>query len=401
MKILWISPSLLHPTERGGQIRSLGTLKELHRRHEIHFVALHRPGDEEGPRRAAEYSSACTAIEHKVVKRGSVAMVPQLVSGLWGRLPLAVSRYGSAELKAAVAQLQRREHFDCVVADFLMAAPNTPRMEEAVLFQHNVEATIWERQAVQSPAWTRWYFAMQARKMKAFEGAMCRQAKAIIAVSDVDARRMKTMYGAERVQSVATGVDLEYFRPAAERKMETDLVFCASMDWMPNIDAMEYFLREILPLIRKQRPGTTLTIAGRSPTAGLKAMAAEMEAVTLTGTVPDMRPYLWGAKVSIVPIRIGGGTRLKIYECMAAGLPVVSTTIGAEGLTYAKDKDMLIADEPESFAAACLELLTDEARRQEVMRTAMELVERSFSWERITVEFEAILEQNRLPADGA
>lgn len=177
MKILWISPSFLHPTERGGQIRSLGTLKELHRRHEIHFVALHRPGDEEGPRRASEYSSASTAIAHAVPKRASLAMVPQLIAGLWSPLPLAVSRYESAKMKFVIEELQRNESFDCVVADFLMAAPNTPRMDEAVLFQHNVEATIWERQAAQSPAKSKWYFAMQAKKMKAYEGEICRQGK--------------------------------------------------------------------------------------------------------------------------------------------------------------------------------------------------------------------------------
>jgi glycosyltransferase involved in cell wall biosynthesis len=124
--------------------------------------------------------------------------------------------------------------------------------------------------------------------------------------------------------------------------------------------------------------------------------AAGLEGVRVTGSVADMRPYLWGSKVSVVPIRIGGGTRLKIYECMAAGLPVVSTAVGAEGLAYTAGKDMLIADGAAEFAAACLRLLEDEAERRRVAAAALELVEGRFSWAAVTAEFEGILEENRL-----
>jgi glycosyltransferase involved in cell wall biosynthesis len=397
MKILWISPFFLHPTDRGGQIRSLGTLKELHRRHEIHFAALNDPSNTEGPERSREYSSSYTAIDHVAPKRGSAGMVPQLIGSLLSSVPLAVSRYASVPLKNAVAKLSSTGEFDCIVCDFLAAVPNVPNMGDTILFQHNVESTIWQRHITQAKsALKKTFFAMQAKKMEAYERHACRESKSVIAVSEVDAIRMKEMFGIERVQSVPTGVDVEYFHPPTDTPRTTDLVFCGSMDWMPNIDAVEHFLVEILPLIRQQRPGTTVTIAGRSPGAEIQKLAREISGVTVTGTVPDMRPHLWNASVSIVPIRIGGGTRLKIYECMAAGLPVVSTTIGAEGLTYTDGSDILIANTPSEFATACLQLLKDEDKRQSVAQHALSLVETHFSWAAITREFEAILERNRL-----
>jgi glycosyltransferase involved in cell wall biosynthesis len=136
-------------------------------------------------------------------------------------------------------------------------------------------------------------------------------------------------------------------------------------------------------------------IAGRSPDPRVLKAAERVPGVTVTGSVPDMRPYLWNSKLSIVPIRIGGGTRLKVYESMAAGLPVVSTTIGAEGLDYADGKDIVIADTPEAFASSCLRLLEDSRARNAVSANALSLVEDNFSWASVTRQFEAILEKQR------
>jgi glycosyltransferase involved in cell wall biosynthesis len=169
------------------------------------------------------------------------------------------------------------------------------------------------------------------------------------------------------------------------------------MDWLPNVDAVEYFLAEVLPLIRNRIPGASFTIAGRSPDARVLEAVQGLTGVSVTGKVDDMRPYLWGAKISIVPIRIGGGTRLKIYECMAAGVPVVSTTVGAEGLRYEDGQDIVLADDPGALAAACVRLLSDEAARHALAHNALERAQKEFSWEAVSREFEAILEDNRIP----
>lgn len=168
------------------------------------------------------------------------------------------------------------------------------------------------------------------------------------------------------------------------------------MDWLPNVDAVTYFLSEVLPLIRAELPDTTFTIAGRSPDAAVLKAVQGLSGVSVTGKVDDMRPYLWGAKISVVPIRIGGGTRLKIYECMAAGLPVVSTTVGAEGLRYQDGSDIVLADDSKSFAAACVRLLSNQAARMAIANQAIERVQNEFSWAAVSREFEAILDNNRL-----
>lgn len=397
MKILWICPFFLHPTDRGAQIRSLGTLKELHKRHEIHFVALNDGRNTEGPQRSVEYSSRHIAVEHSAPHRTSLGILPQILSSVTDSKPLAVSRYYSAALMSEIEKLIASEHYDCIVCDFLAAAPNVPDISRCVLFQHNVETTIWQRHAEQSKSFLRRrFFAMQASKMHAYEADVCTAAKHVIAVSDIDAQRMKEMFGIQHVTSVPTGVDVDFFAPSGEPPSTSDLVFCGSMDWLPNVDAVEYFIAEILPLIREAVPNASFTIAGRAPDARVFRAAEGVPGITITGKVPDMREYLWGAKISVVPIRIAGGTRLKIYECMAAGLPVVSTTIGAEGLACREGEDILIGDDPRSFAAACIQLLKDDGRREAISRTALDRVKNGFSWSAVSRDFESILESNRL-----
>jgi len=263
-----------------------------------------------------------------------------------------------------------------------------------------VETTIWQRHAEQSRSlMKKLFFQLQAGKMEAYERKICRTAKHVIAVSDIDAARMQRMFGIENISSVPTGVDMEFFASRGAAPPLSDMVFCGSMDWLPNVDAVEWFLSEALPLIRERLPGATFTIAGRSPDSRVLRAVQGLSGVSVTGKVEDMRPYLWGAKISVVPIRIGGGTRLKIYECMAAGVPVVSTRVGAEGLRYADGADIVLADGAGDFADACVRLLTEDAARRAIANRALARVQAMNSWDAASREFETILENNRIPAD--
>lgn len=401
MKILWICPFFLHPTDRGAQIRTLGTLKQLHKRHDIHFAALNDPHNLEGPLRSAEYSRRHFSIEHSPPGRRSIGIIPQLASSIANPIPMAVFRYYSPKFRQEISRLIATEHYDSIVCDFLASAPNLTNMGPCVLFQHNVETTIWQRHVAQSHSLLKkLFFQMQAKKMEAYERKTCRSAKHVIAVSEIDAARMKDMFGIETVTSVPTGVDVEFFAPSGAALPVSDLVFCGSMDWLPNVDAVEYFLSEVFPLIRQKLPGATFTIAGRSPDARVLKAVQGHTGVSVTGKVEDMRPYLWGSKISVVPIRIGGGTRLKIYECMAAGVPVVSTTVGAEGLRYKDGEDIILADDASSFAEACIRLLSDDTGRRSIAHNALERAQKECSWAAVSREFEAILENNRIPSDS-
>jgi glycosyltransferase involved in cell wall biosynthesis len=393
MKILWVKSDFLHPTTRGGQIRTLETLKRLHANHEVHYLAY--ATDEEGPSRAGEYASYVYPIRRAIPTRRSIRFLFQLARSFFSRTPLALSRYMSEEMRAGIEKLRRTQNFDAVVCDFLTPAPNFDALSDCVLFQHNVETLIWRRHAQHAKnALARWYLQRQADLMFEAERRYSQDAGHIVSVSEVDADVMREMFGVTNVTATKTGVDVDYFSWQPADRV-ADLVFVGSMDWLPNIDGVEYFLEEVLPLIRSDRPDCSVAVVGRAPSQKLRALA-ESSGVKVTGTVPDVRPYLWGSKVSIVPLRIGGGTRLKIYEAMAAGIPVVSTSIGAEGLDVRHGENILLADEPQSFADSCLTLLEREDERRRFASAGADLISARFSWQTVTNQFESVLAASRL-----
>lgn len=401
MKILWVKSDFLHPTTKGGHIRTLEMLRRLHAAHEVHYVAFSDASQPEGVARSAEYSFRSYPIEHDVPPRRSAKFAVQLLEGIWSPLPVSIDRYRSKEMTSVIQRLLATERFDSVVCDFLTPAVNFEKLNDVVLFQHNVETIIWERHAATAAnPLARWYFRHQAARMRAWEERVCRMVRYTIAVSREDASRMATMFGVSNVSDVPTGVDVEYFAPPPSSPPVADLVFVGSMDWLPNIDGMRFFVGEVLPLIRKSRPDCSLAIVGRLPTPEISAYAAADPNITVTGTVPDVRPYLWGSSVSVVPLRIGGGTRLKIYEAIAAKVPVVSTAIGAEGLDIKAPEHFRLADTAQQFADACLELLNDSTGRASLASAAWATVSSRFSWESVTLQFQSILERAQRGADS-
>ena len=399
MKVLWVNTNFLHPTTKGGQIRTLEMLRHLHRRHEIHYVAVEDPSHPEGPARATEYATRAYPFRHAFVEKSSPVFAWQLAKSVFESAPVGTSRFHIPALGRFLEELADREHFDRAVCDFLHPASYFPHIESAVLFQHNVETMIWRRHAEHAPdPLRRWYFEMQAERMLRHERSVCQTAGHVVAVSEQDACTMRKLFGMTRgVSAIPTGVDVERFSPPSPAPPKTaDLVFVGSMDWLPNIDGIHWFVREVLPRIRRKRPDCVLTIVGRVPPPSITALAEKDSQIQVTGTVADVRPYLWGSKVSIVPLRIGGGTRLKIYESMAARTPVVSTGIGAEGLQINPPADIRIADSPEDFADACCELLSDAEACERQGAAAWDMVSAEFSWEHVAACLDRILE--RAPA---
>ena len=397
MKILWASPNLLHPTTKGGQIRTLEMMRILRQRHEIHYVTF-TDGDSgmaEGLQRSDEYCSRLYTLARKLVSKHSPRFALQLAAGMVSELPIAIGRYDSLAMRTKIGELLASGRFDRAVCDFLVSARYFPDLSRCLFFPHNVETLIWRRHAeTASDAVRRWYFRGQAAKMFRYEQSVARQAGHIVAVSEKEAGLFCTMFGARRAGSVDTGVNLEYFTPPSPipEVPRFDLVFVGSMDYLPNIDGVSWFLREILPLIRRSRPEVSVAITGRGPSREILSLAAAAGA-TVTGTVPDVRPYLWGSRLSIVPLRIGGGTRLKIYEAMGARSPIVSTTIGAEGLAIHPPHDIRLADTAETFSAQVIELLGQPETRDRIADAAWRMVNRRFTWEAVTKGFERILEE--------
>ena len=393
MRILWVNTNFMHPTTKGGQIRTLEMLRHLHRWHEIHFAAIEDPTQPEGPARAHEYSYKAYPFRYSIPDKTSPAFWGELAAGLVSSTPLAVERFHPPGMRPFLEKILGSEHFDCAVLDFLPPTAYFPHLSRAVLFQHNVETVIWRRRAeCASDPIRRWYLELQANRMYEYERRVSLAAGHVVAVSSNDASEMRKLFGLTAVSEIPTGVNTEYFRrPEARPAAGADLVFVGSMDWLPNVDGILYFAREVLPRIRRRKPECSLAIVGRTPPPEVLKLAERDHRIQVTGTVPDIRSYLWNSAVSIVPLRIGGGTRLKIYEAMAAQIPVVSTTVGAEGLSIHPPTDIRIADDAAGFADQCLELLENPEQRRRVAEAARELVTAEFSWEQVSRCFEKIL----------
>jgi len=300
-------------------------------------------------------------------------------------------------MRDAIAHAVRDRQIDLLVCDFLVPAVNVPvgLGIPAVLFQHNVEAAIWTRRAqvARSFAW-RAYLAEQSRRMHAFERQECRRFDHVIAVSEVDRDTFQNKYGVAQVSAIPTGVDVDFFRPSSPAATASrEIVFVGSMDWMPNVDGVAWFVTDILPLVRRHIPDASLAIVGRDPTRTVRELAVRVPGVTVTGTVQDVRPYLERCAVAVVPLRVGGGTRLKIFEAMAMEKAVVSTHVGAEGLPVTDGKEILLADDPPAFAAAVVSLLQDRAMARGLGEAAAMRVRSDFGWAAVTQQFTTLCQR--------
>jgi sugar transferase (PEP-CTERM/EpsH1 system associated) len=395
VRILWLKTELLHPVDKGGKIRTYNMLKELKREHHVTYLTL--DDGSAGPderRQASEYCHDLVCIPHSRREKFTPGFYFELLVNLTASHPYAIKKYESTAMQREIVERARRDSFDLLVCDFLAPAASVPRTltTPTVLFQHNVEAMIWKRHyEVQTNPIKKAYLYGQWQKMRRFEKEMCRHFDSVIAVSADDREQMKLEYGAEAVFDVPTGVDTDFFRPSGGAKSSPhSMVFTGSMDWLPNDDAIRYFMREIMPLIRKQVPDATLTVVGRNPTPALVELGKTDPSLVITGRVDDVRPYMESAAVYIVPLRIGGGTRLKIFEAMAMEKAVVSTTVGAEGLPLTNGVELLLADEPASFAEAVVRVLTDSSYAAELGRRAAAVVRQHHGWRQVTESFVSI-----------
>lgn len=377
-------------------------LKELKREHHVTYLTLDdgtASSDERA--RATEYCHELICIPHQRREKFTPGFYLELGLNLVSSFPYAIKKYEAAAMSREINELARRDAFDLLVCDFLAPAANVPRglTTPTVLFQHNVEAMIWKRHyEVQTNPVKKTYLYGQWQKMRRFEKEMCRRFDCVIAVSAEDREQMKHEYGAEAVFDVPTGVDTEFFRPSgAVQPKPHSLVFTGSMDWLPNEDAIRYFVREIMPLIQTKLPDATLTVVGRNPPQALVDLSKEDPSLIITGRVDDVRPYMESAAAYIVPLRIGGGTRLKIFEAMAMEKAVVSTTIGAEGLPLTDGVELLLADEAQTFADAVVKVLSDREYANQLGQRAAAVVRENHGWGPVTEDFVSICMQANQP----
>lgn len=393
MKILWVKAGKLLPVDTGGKIRSFNILRHLAKQHEVTLLSYY------GGRRDPQYEAAIiqqlprAETIYTAAPEGTLAKSLDYLFRLPSADPYAVRKFTHPKVRRTVAQWLGDGRFDVAVCDFLSASLNFPDQLAApvILFQHNVETILWRRMArTEKAPWNKLSYSIEAWKMGSYETLTLQRFQHVIAVSENDRKEMLELSPGCSITVVPTGVDTELYRSSPSVSGNSTVVlFTGSMDWEPNIDAMEYFCQEIWPTVLAAFPDAHFQIVGRNPHPRVRRLASA--SVEVTGTVPSVADYLRSATVVIVPLRIGGGTRLKIFEAMAMAKALVSTSIGAEGLDVADGRDLMIADNAQAFAAAIVRLLQDPALRQNYEQAAAALAAR-YDWSQIAQRFAEVLQ---------
>ncbi len=393
MRVLWVKGGKLLPVDTGGKIRSFNILRRLSNKHEVTLISYH------GGRRDPGYTAALSQQFHgsQVVYTGA----PES-DGFRGLLdyayrlprlaPYSVSKFTDPAVRNLVARQLSSQEFDVAVCDFLAPSLNFPHRLPlpCLLFQHNVESSLWRRMATtESHPLRKLSYTLEAARMTRYERQTLGRFHHIVAVSENDRHQMLEMNPACEITVVPTGVDTQQFQVAPPSTATPPrIVFTGSMDWEPNVDAMEYFCGQIWPRIVAEFPDALFQIVGRNPFPRVERLASK--SVKVTGTVPSVTDYLRDATVVVVPLRIGGGTRLKIYEAMAMGKALISTSIGAEGLTFQDGRDLLLADDAPSFVKTILLLLRDAQTRRRLEQAAVQLAAQ-FDWSVVAEQFADVL----------
>ncbi len=398
MNVVIVGGSLPYPPTAGNRIRTLNLTLRLAARHRITYI-YHRGGDPEESRSAATYlrerGVETLGVDHAVPAKSGPAFYARLAANLASPLPYSVSSHIGPELRRAVRSLAETRAVDLWQAE---AAPYFEALRglagvRKVLMAHNVESQIWERyHETERRPLRKWYIARQWRKFERFEREAFAEATRVVAVSDEDAALVRGRFGSERVAVVDNGIDRAYFGSVVPGREHDRILFLGSFDWRPNLDAVDQLLDGIFPAVRAVIPSAKLDLVGRNPPESLSRRARDMPNVTLHPDVPDVRPFLARSGVMAVPLRIGGGSRLKILEALATGLPVVSTRVGAEGLRLTAGHDLAVVERVEEMAAALVGCLRDPAAARAMAECGRRLVLERYDWDVLAEKLEHIWE---------
>jgi glycosyltransferase involved in cell wall biosynthesis len=337
-------------------------------------------------------------VDRAIPAKSGPGFYARLAGNLLSPLPYSVATHASPELADAVraqAEWGGVDVWHCEWTPYAQVLSDAlgERLSESrwAVMAHNVESLIWQRfaESTGNPA-KRWYIRQQWRKFARFERWAYTAATATIAVSPDDAALMRDAFGATRVCVVENGVDVDYFRPQTDVERDpARMLFLGSLDWRPNQDAAIQLLTDVLPRVREHAPNTTAVLVGRRPPEWLRAKVATTPGAELHADVPDVRPFLARCGFLVVPLRVGGGSRLKILEALASGMPVVSTRVGAEGLELTPARDLLVSDSPDELVQNALAAIRQPEELAETAEHGREQVLARYSWDLLAERLDA------------
>lgn len=389
MRVLQFAPRVCWPLDTGAKLRNYHLARVLAQRADVSQLAFadHLP-------LSVESISAFEKMYKQVdaIPRDSAYTFAKVARGLLGTTPLPVLNYTTSPMKRALEHLLSWQDFDVIqfesihLISYLAIVRETSvrgasKRPVVVCDWHNVESELMQRYSQREPGLLRRAYASRtARLMSEFEKRALRDFDAHIAVSQRDADRLRAINPDARIFVIENGVDTHfYFDSKANHESLRRIVFVGSMDYHANIDAAVNFAHEVWPQVRARQPKLIFTIVGKDPAPEVRGLA-QIPGIEVTGTVADVRPFYRDASVAVVPLKVGGGSRLKILEAMAAGVPVVSTTLGAEGLEVLHDQNILIADTSEQLVQAITKVVENKTRHDQISAAGRELVSRRYDW---------------------
>jgi glycosyltransferase involved in cell wall biosynthesis len=381
MRILYIATMYPLPMNNGVKMRVWSLLCAIANvGHEITLATFAEPKEAVGTEHALRKvcKDSVIVVRHMASLSGSTNYVARL-SAVLSPSPFAIERFRSDEMRTCIERRLGSSVFDVVLCDNIYATVNLPPTSLPVIMNsHNVEHLILQRYIEQERNPLKALYArLEAGKLRRYEAATYKRAVLVMVCSRQDAGLIEQLCPGIKTVVAPNVVDVRDYEMADEEDPFT-IVYQGGMDWFPNRDAVEYFVRAIFPLVQREIPGARLVAAGRNPTPEFRARFSDVPSLQFTGTLRDLRPVIAKAAVCVVPLRIGSGTRLKIVEGGAMGKAMVSTTIGAEGLDFVPEQEILIADDPAIFARNVVELLRDPARRKAMGEAARKRVVRDY-----------------------
>jgi sugar transferase (PEP-CTERM/EpsH1 system associated) len=396
MRLLLLTPQLPFPPHQGTSLRNYNLIAQLANRHEICLLTFLEP--DQSLEDAGPLMDLCAWVDTiRVPQRDNVTRLRQMLTT---RRPDMAWRLWSPLFRDRLATRMEETPFDVVQIEAIELAPYIATVEIArprpliVYEDHNAEWVLQKRACLTDlRAPRRWpaaaYSLVQWTRLRGYEAETCRRADRVVAVSEADRDAIQAIAPEVTASVVPNGVDLDEYTDYDGPVEPFDLVFTGKMDFRPNVDAMLWMGHEVWPLIRHQRPRTTFAIVGQRPHARLQPLRADL-GITITGWVPDVRPYIAGATVYVAPLRVGGGTRLKLLQAMAMGSATVSTSLGAEGFPVKHGRELLLADTPDDFAQAVLGLIEDAEQRTQLGGAARRFVEATYGWHTLVPRLEAL-----------
>lgn len=396
MRVLWIRSGPSLPLLYGGRVYTYHLITQLMKHCQVHML-------ESNPDREEMLVGSDAPYAHVVERVRSTNQMPEwsprrFFTYLWpivrnlfaSREPLCFTLFNEQRLEQKAKELMQSGRFDIAVADGIGLAAmfedwRSERRIPAVLIQHTVESVMWGRVAeLQRNPFTLLFYHEMARRLRRREPELCRVFDGVTAISLIDAEHMRRTYGMTNVLGVvpvgAPAVSPDVPDSVITLPAVPIIAFVGGMNYQPNADAAFWFIREVLPLILQARPEVKFRVIGREPPNALLRVANANASVEVTGTVEEVLPLLRECSMLVVPLRAGSGVRLKIMESLSAGLPIVSTTVGAEGLPLENGQDILIADDAAAFAQAVLRLLQDDTLRRDMAKRGQQRARTDFSW---------------------